>query len=91
LVKKISSGQVKKVKKYPRESWVGILFTAGQKYARVRLSQAGQGPSLETWPPNPWAWWTKIMNHLEKKCTKLRLFSFDVSNITKFELISQKA
>jgi len=30
--KKISSGQVKK---YPLQRWVGLLFTAGQKYARV--------------------------------------------------------
>jgi len=31
--KKISSGWVKK---YPGQSWVGLLFTAGQKYAQVR-------------------------------------------------------
>jgi len=35
-VKKISSGWVNK---YPRQSWVGLLFHAGQKYALV-----GSGP-----------------------------------------------
>jgi len=39
-VKKISSSWVKK---YPGQRWVGLLSTAGQKYARVRL---GQGPSV---------------------------------------------
>jgi len=41
-VKKISSGQVKK---YHGQRWVGLLFTVGQKYARVG---SGLGPSLLT-------------------------------------------
>jgi len=32
-VKKFASGRVKK---YPGQTWVGLLFTAGQKYARVK-------------------------------------------------------
>jgi len=32
-VKKIASGQVKK---YPVQGWVGLLFTAGQKYDQLR-------------------------------------------------------
>jgi len=39
-IKKISSGRVKK---YLGQRQVGLLFTAGQKYARVGL---GKGPSL---------------------------------------------
>jgi len=38
--KKISSGWVKK---YPGQRRIGVLFTAGQKYAQAGL---GQGPSL---------------------------------------------
>jgi len=38
--KKISPGQIKK---YLGQRWVGLLFTGGQKYARVG---SGQGPSL---------------------------------------------
>jgi len=42
---KIASGQVKK---YPGQRRVGLLFTAGQKYAWVGLGWVGlgQGPSL---------------------------------------------
>jgi len=32
-----------RIKKYPVQGWVSLLFTEGQKYAWVRL---GQGPSL---------------------------------------------
>jgi len=39
-IKKIASGQVKK---YPEQSWVGLLFTADQRYPRFG---SGQGPSL---------------------------------------------
>jgi len=39
-IKKISSGQVKK---YPGQRQFSLLFTLGQKYARVGL---GPGPSL---------------------------------------------
>jgi len=44
--KKISSDQVKK---YLGQGWVGLFFTAGQKYARV---ESGQGPSL-VWSNQP--------------------------------------
>jgi len=38
-VTKISSGWVKK---YLDQSWVGLFFTAGQKYAQIGSGQAGQ-------------------------------------------------
>jgi len=54
---KITSGRVKK---YSGQQRVGLLFTAGQKYALVEL---GQGPSLISKQKERWheleasVWW----------------------------------
>jgi len=59
--KKIMLGQVKK---YPGQRRVGLLFTAGQKYAQVR---SGQGPSLVCDNLSNWQFelHTQVNQHLE--------------------------
>jgi len=72
------------VKKYPGQGQVGLLFTAGQKYARVR---SGQGPFLNSngfilklfYIDSPW---DVLLEHLGIKDTLCEAGEFLIVSVT---------